>query len=52
MNKLKRKFVRVSRDVAIGLAANNKCVSLEIAKKYTDSELRDILKKIDIKSAF
>ena len=40
---LKPKIYKVSKERAIQLAMNHNCVSREIAEKYTDSELKEIV---------
>lgn len=47
-----RKTPKVSRERAIQIAANHNCVSLEIASKYTDSELKEVLHQLKIKGNF
>lgn len=45
-----RKSVKVSKERAI--AMNHNCVSREIAEKYTDSELKEVLRQLRIKPNF
>lgn len=40
---MKAKQIQVTRERAITIAMNHNCVSREIAEKYTDSELREVL---------
>lgn len=40
---MKAKQIMVSRDRAIEITMNHNCVSREIAERYTDSELREVL---------
>lgn len=40
---LRKKVYKISKERAIKLAMNHNCVSREIAEKYTDSELREIV---------
>lgn len=47
-----RTLPKVSRERAIQIAANHNCVSKEIAMKYTDSELREILNHLKLKANF
>lgn len=47
-----RTLPKVSKDRAIQIAANHNCVSLEVAKKYTDSELKEILRQLKLKENF
>lgn len=41
-----RKTIKVSRERAIVLAMNHNNVPREIAEKYTDSELREVIKHV------
>ena len=47
-----RTLPRVSRERAIQIAATHNCVSKEIAMKYTDSELKEVLRHLKLKSNF
>lgn len=38
------KQITISRDKAITLVANHNNIPLDIAKKYTDSEIKEVLK--------
>ena len=49
---MKRKIYKVSRARAIQIAANHNCVSKEIAQKYTDSELKEVLRQLKLKADF
>ena len=49
---MKRKVIKISRERAIQIAMNHNCVSREIAEKYTDSELREVLKHLKLKAGF
>jgi len=40
---MKAKVIKVTRERAIQIAMNHNCVPREIAEKYTDSELREVL---------
>lgn len=40
---MKAKIIKVSRERAIEITMNHNCVSREIAERYTDSELREVL---------
>ena len=40
---MKAKQIKVSRERAIQITMNHNCVSREIAERYTDSELREVL---------
>lgn len=50
--KIKRQTPKVSKLRAIEIAMNHNCVSLEIAKSYTDSELKEVLKQLKLKGDF
>ena len=39
----RKKVYKISRKRAIEFAINHNCVSREIAEKYTDSELREVV---------
>jgi hypothetical protein len=47
-----RTLPKVSRERAIQIAANHNCVSKEIAMKYTDSELKEVLRQLNLKANF
>lgn len=49
---MKRKVIKVSRERAIEIAMNHNCVSREIAEKYTDSELKEVLRVLKLKANF
>lgn len=56
-NKIKidmriKKAIKVSRARAIEIAMNHNCVSRDIAEKYTNSELKEILKVLKLKADF
>lgn len=40
------KIYQVSREKAIELASNHNCVPKEVAKGYTDSELKEVLRHL------
>lgn len=40
---MKARIIKVSRERAIEITMNHNCVSREIAERYTDSELREVL---------
>ena len=40
---MKARQIKVTRERAIQITMNHNCVSREIAEKYTDSELREVL---------
>lgn len=41
--KLKKRIIKVGRERAISITMNHNGVSREIAERYTDSELREVL---------
>ena len=43
---------KVSRERAIEIAMNHNCVSREIAERYTDSELKEVLRQLKLKADF
>lgn len=47
-----RKAPAVSRKRAIEIASNHNCVPLEVAQRYTDTELKEVLKQLKIKANF
>jgi hypothetical protein len=47
-----KKSIKVSRPRAIEIAMNHNCVSREIAEKYTNSELKEILSVLKLKANF
>lgn len=49
---MKPKVYKVSKDRAIQIAANHNCVPIEVAKTYTDSELREVLRQLKLKANF
>ncbi len=49
---MKRKVIKVSKERAIKIAMNHNCVSREIAEKYTDSELKEVLRQLKLKTNF
>lgn len=49
---MRQKIYRVSREMAITIAANHNCVSKETAAKYTDRELKEVLRQLRLKPAF
>lgn len=44
--KIRKKIIEVPRKRAIEIAMNHNCISREIAEKYTDSELKEVLRHI------
>ena len=50
--KIRRTIPKVSREGAISITMNTNGVSREIAEKYTDSELKEVLRLLKLKPAF
>lgn len=49
---MKRKTIKIKKERAIEIAMNHNCVSREIAERYTDSELREVLRRLKLIPAF
>ncbi len=49
---MKRKVYKVSKERAIEIAMNHNCVSREIAERYTNSELKEVLKQLRLSANF
>jgi hypothetical protein len=49
---MKAKTYTVSKKRAIEIAANHNCVSREVAERYTDSELKEVLRQLNLKAKF
>jgi len=49
---MKTKTYKVSREKAIQIAMNHNCISREMAEKYTDSELKEVLRHLKLKANF
>lgn len=49
---MRGKIHKISKQRAITIAMNHNCVSQEIAEKYTDSELKEVLKHLGLKADF
>jgi len=49
---MKTKAYKVSKEKAIQIASNHNCVSKEIARNYTDTELKEILNQLKLKANF
>lgn len=49
---MKNKIYKISRERAIQIAMNHNCISREIAERYTDSELKEVLRQLRLKAAF
>lgn len=43
---------KVSKQRAIEIAMNHNCVSREVAERYSDSELKEVLKQLKLKANF
>ena len=43
--KTRKKTYKVSREKAIKIAMNQNCVPIEVAKRYTDCELKEVLRQ-------
>lgn len=49
---MKQQIYKVSKERAIQIAADYNCVSIEIARNYTDSELKEVLRMLKLKADF
>lgn len=49
---MKRKIYKVSKERAIRIASDHNGVTLDMAKNYTDSELREVLRHLNLKGDF
>lgn len=49
---MKTKVIKISRERAIQIASNHNCVPVEVARNYTDSELREVLRQLKLKANF
>lgn len=49
---MKMKICKVSKQRAIRIACDHNGVSLDMAKNYTDSELREVLRHLKLKPDF
>jgi len=49
---MKNRQVKVSRVRAIEIAMNTNGISREMAERYTDNELREVLKLLGLKAGF
>lgn len=49
---MKRKVIKVNKERAVQLAMNTNGVSREIAERYTDSELKEVLRLLKLKADF
>jgi hypothetical protein len=50
--RINRTIPKVNRQRAVEIAMNHNCVSRETAERYTDSELREVLKHLKLKPNF
>lgn len=50
--RIRKSQPKVSRERAIEIAMNHNIVSREIAEKYTDSELKEVLRVLKLKGNF
>jgi hypothetical protein len=50
--RVKRPTPKVSKARAIEIAMNHNCITREMAERYTDSELREVLRHLRLKAAF
>ena len=51
-NIMKTKVYTVSMEKAIQIAINHTCVTREVAERYTNSELKEVLKQLKLKPNF
>jgi len=49
---MRTKIYKVSKARAIEITMNHNCVSREIAERYTNSELKEVLKQLKLKGDF
>ena len=49
---MKRNSIKISKERAITIAMDHNCVSREIAQRYTDSELREVLRHLKLSAGF
>nr|DAX59134.1 MAG TPA: hypothetical protein [Caudoviricetes sp.] len=47
-----RKSIKVSKDKAIIIASNHNNIPIQKAKAYTDSELREVLRHLNLRPGF
>lgn len=50
--RINRTIPKVNRQRAVEIAMNHNCVPRETAERYTDSELREVLKQLKLKPNF
>ncbi len=49
---MKKKVYKVSKERAIEIVANHNCISREVAERYTNSELKEVLRQLKMKADF
>jgi hypothetical protein len=49
---MKRKPKTISKEKAIVIASNHNHIPIQIAKGYTESELREVLRHLNLKPGF
>lgn len=49
---MKTKVYKVSKEKAIKIASNHNCVAYSVAEKYTDCELKEVLKQLHLQANF
>lgn len=49
---MRRKVIKISKERAITIAMDHNCVPREIAQRYTDSELREVLRHLKLSAGF
>lgn len=49
---MKRKVYKISKERAIEIAMNHNCVSRDIAERYTNSELKEVLRHLKLSANF
>ncbi len=49
---MRTKVYKISRERSIEIAMNHNCVSREVAERYTDSELKEVLRQLRLKANF
>ena len=49
---MKAKVYTVSREKSISIASNHNCVTKDVAERYSDSELKEVLKQLKLKANF
>jgi len=49
---MKKRIYKVSKERAIEIAMNHNIVSREIAERYTDTELKEVLTQLKLKADF